>query len=72
MIDATQGTKREAKNEITKGKICVLGGVNQKCLKKKKKKELKENKMVVFSVCKNFKNGWVKKGKTVKEVDFYQ
>ena len=57
MIDATQGTKREAKNEITKGKICVLGGVNQKCLKKKKKKELKENKMVVFSVCKNFKNG---------------
>ena len=54
-----------------------MGGVNQKCLKKKKKKEkkreeLKENKMVVFSVCKNFKNGWVKKGKTVKEVAFYQ
>ena len=62
MIDATQGTKREAKNEITKGKICVLGGVNQKCLKKKeknkkKREELKENKMVVFSVCKSFKNG---------------
>ena len=44
MIDATQGTKREAKNKITKGKICVLGGVNQKFLKKKKKKEKKRVK----------------------------
>lgn len=41
MIDATQGTKREAKNKITKGKICVLGGVNQKFLKKKKKRKEK-------------------------------
>ena len=31
--------KERSQNKITKGKICVLGGVNQKFLKKKKKEK---------------------------------